>query len=162
MPFALRTRETSSVSSGFTALSEKFAQEGERGIENFSLAINETFDKILTVTGKYNGDIECFAGDALLVLFRAKEDQESSSWAQQESIIHMPALLGAAFCCGAELCSLVSPILVDVGETQSQLALHGAVAFGQLTSLIVGETHLFSCQCTGPRFKIEIRTSVFV
>ena len=126
--------------SGFTSLSEKFAKQGQEGIENFSCAINETFDRILAVVLKYGGDLECFAGDALLILFPTNVLGRSSS---------MASMINDAFSCGVELCSFLSPISVAVGDTISQLHLHGAVSFGTLTALVVGTSQQGGARARG-------------
>uniref|UniRef100_A0A061QVT6 Guanylyl cyclase n=1 Tax=Tetraselmis sp. GSL018 TaxID=582737 RepID=A0A061QVT6_9CHLO len=67
-------REASAVTllldvSGFTALSEKFSEGGTKSFEEFSLLLSGFFARTCEIIFSYGGDIDCFAGDALLILF---------------------------------------------------------------------------------------------
>ncbi len=56
--------------SGFTALSETFAAQGNRGAEELTKLVNNCFEGLVEVARSYGGDIANFSGDAFLVLFR--------------------------------------------------------------------------------------------
>jgi class 3 adenylate cyclase len=56
--------------SGFTRLSEEARRRaGSDGAERFAVALSAFFARITQVTASFSGDVDCFAGDALLVLF---------------------------------------------------------------------------------------------
>ncbi len=55
--------------SGFTALSERFAQRGKPGTEELTLVLNAVFGRLLERSSKRGGDLLKFGGDALLVMF---------------------------------------------------------------------------------------------
>ena len=56
--------------SGFTALSEKLAQErGRGGAELLNQYMNRYFERLIDVIALYSGDVVKFAGDALQVLW---------------------------------------------------------------------------------------------
>ncbi|CAM9421263.1 unnamed protein product, partial [Discosporangium mesarthrocarpum] len=55
--------------SGFTASMERFAQRGPQGIEKFWTMVNSYFCDLLNVIQRTGGDIDCFAGDAILVVY---------------------------------------------------------------------------------------------
>ncbi|KAG5183675.1 hypothetical protein JKP88DRAFT_181669, partial [Tribonema minus] len=58
--------------SGFTACMERFASHGPAGIEKFWTIINGYFNELLSYIRGTGGDVECFAGDALMVVYDAK------------------------------------------------------------------------------------------
>lgn len=55
--------------SGFTALTERLAQQGRAGVEELSRILNDTFGALIETIEAYGGDIVKFAGDALLVVW---------------------------------------------------------------------------------------------
>jgi hypothetical protein len=57
--------------SGFTACMERFASRGAAGIEKFWTIINSYFNHLLNYIQGTGGDVDCFAGDALLVVYNA-------------------------------------------------------------------------------------------
>eukprot|EP00953_Heterococcus_sp_UTEX-ZZ885_P033639 17482-Heterococcus_DN1.PRE.1 len=57
--------------SGFTSSMERFAVHGGKGIERFWSVINKYFSHLLLEIYSRGGDVECFAGDAMLVSFGA-------------------------------------------------------------------------------------------
>lgn len=57
--------------SGFTALSEDANQRlGSEGVERFSLAMSSFFAVMIELIAAHDGDVDCFAGDAVLVVFQ--------------------------------------------------------------------------------------------
>lgn len=60
--------------SGFTILAEKLAQQGPEGAEELSDYLNHTFDQLITLITVLGGDIVSFAGDALLALWTATDN----------------------------------------------------------------------------------------
>ena len=55
--------------SGFTALSERLAEQGRAGAEELTEILNGTFTDLLTVAFAEGGDLLKYGGDALLLLF---------------------------------------------------------------------------------------------
>ena len=55
--------------SGFTRLSESYAANGTSGCEDFSLLMSAFLARMCSIIQSHGGDIDCFAGDALLVVF---------------------------------------------------------------------------------------------
>lgn len=62
--------------SGFTKISEFFAQFGKEGSETLTKVLNEFFSKFYCLLSKYDGDILRFAGDALTCFFKDDEKKE--------------------------------------------------------------------------------------
>ncbi|XP_019466265.1 adenylate cyclase type 10-like isoform X2 [Meleagris gallopavo] len=78
--------------SGFTALAEKCVQQNgpERGAEELAHALNTYMGDILEVVLDFGGDILKFAGDAVLVLWRAAQP-------------HLPTAINLALQCSSEI-----------------------------------------------------------
>ena len=55
--------------SGFTSLCERHAGDGTAGCEAFAFAVSDYFVNLVEVIDTHGGDIEGFAGDALVTLF---------------------------------------------------------------------------------------------
>jgi class 3 adenylate cyclase len=55
--------------SGFTAMSEKLAQQGKVGAEELTDVLNNYFTVMLDIIFQYGGDVLLFAGDAVIALF---------------------------------------------------------------------------------------------
>ena len=62
--------------SGFTKLSEKFAKKGRVGPEFLAFCLNRYMELLINIIGKNGGDIFKFAGDALLVIWPATENND--------------------------------------------------------------------------------------
>ncbi len=75
-PFSLDTETEMNVSllfidmSGFTSSMERFSAYGFAGIESFWRIVNSFFGSLLREICNRGGDVECFAGDAMLIAFR--------------------------------------------------------------------------------------------
>lgn len=67
--------------SGFTALSERLAHQGQEGAEQLTRAINAYFERMLDILAWSGGILLKFAGDALLVYFSADKDGVQAQWA---------------------------------------------------------------------------------
>ncbi|CAM9360982.1 unnamed protein product, partial [Chrysoparadoxa australica] len=54
---------------------ERFARQGRegKGIEKFWGMINTYYSSLLELIFRHGGDVECFAGDALPIIFNASE-----------------------------------------------------------------------------------------
>ena len=58
--------------SGFTALSVDARRRlGSEGAERFSLALSSFFSIMIDIVNDYEGDVDCFAGDAVLIVFES-------------------------------------------------------------------------------------------
>jgi class 3 adenylate cyclase/tetratricopeptide (TPR) repeat protein len=64
--------------SGFTALTERLAQEGLEGVEDLSRLLNDYFGQLIDTIITNGGDIVKFAGDALLALWPVPNTNESN------------------------------------------------------------------------------------
>lgn len=63
--------------SGFTALSEDARRRlGSEGVEGFGLALSAFFQVMISIIVSHHGDIDCFAGDAVLVVFEPRDDDD--------------------------------------------------------------------------------------
>ena len=62
--------------SGFTALTERLAQQGPAGAEELTHLLNTYFDRLINLITAHGGDVVKFAGDALIALWPAA----SESW----------------------------------------------------------------------------------
>lgn len=67
--------------SGFTALSERLAHQGQEGPEQLTCAINAYFERMLDILAWSGGILLKFAGDALLVYFPADPNSAHVAWA---------------------------------------------------------------------------------
>ncbi len=67
--------------SGFTALSEHLANQGQEGTEQLTQAINRYFERMLDILSRSGGVLLKFAGDALLAYFPVYKDGEQAHWA---------------------------------------------------------------------------------
>lgn len=55
--------------SGFTALTERLAEEGPEGVETLTSVLNDYFGRMVNAIEAHGGDVVKFAGDALLALW---------------------------------------------------------------------------------------------
>src|SRR5258708_6187863 len=58
--------------SGFTRLTEQFAQQGASGVEMVSMHLNAYFEQLIDSIAGHGGDVVKFAGDALVSVFSAE------------------------------------------------------------------------------------------
>src|SRR5262245_5429789 len=58
---------------GFTPLTERLAQRGVAGAEELSRVLNDHFGTLITLITEHGGDINKFAGDAVLTIWPAVE-----------------------------------------------------------------------------------------
>ena len=62
--------------SGFTSISEACSKRGARGAEELVFCINRYMEGLVKCIGKYGGDIIKFVGDAMIVVYPRKEDED--------------------------------------------------------------------------------------
>ncbi len=67
--------------SGFTALSERLASQGQQGAERLTDMINTYFDTMLDILAQSDGILLKFAGDALLAYFPHQAHDKQAAWA---------------------------------------------------------------------------------
>ena len=66
--------------SGFTSLSEDAQKRyGSEGVEHFSLAISRFFAVMMELIVSFQGDVDCFAGDAVLIVFEPRRKDADPS-----------------------------------------------------------------------------------
>lgn len=61
--------------SGFTSLSERLGKQGAIGVEELTNTLNSYFGELIDIVLSSGGDIVKFAGDALLAVWRAENNQ---------------------------------------------------------------------------------------
>jgi len=69
--------------SGFTALTERLAQQGPAGAEDLTQELNTYFGQLIDIIIHYGGDVVKFAGDALTAIWTTSLDIEKT---EEESI----------------------------------------------------------------------------
>lgn len=106
--------------SGFTALSERLAQQGPEGVEELTRRLNDYFGTLIDTVLDHGGDITKFAGDALLALWPVDSEDR------------LPAATEAAIRCGLE-----AQRRLQGGEGR-QLAMRIGVAAGPVWSALIG------------------------
>ena len=55
--------------SGFTALTEKLAQEGPDGTEELTVILNQHFTELVELVNSAGGEVVAYAGDAFAAIF---------------------------------------------------------------------------------------------
>lgn len=61
---------------GFTAITEKLAEQGPAGAEELTHLLNTFFGQIIDVVHEHGGDVIKFAGDALLAIWQPEQIEE--------------------------------------------------------------------------------------
>lgn len=75
--------------SGFTALSERLADEGRIGAERVTRIVNGAFEELLGVGRLEGGDVTAFGGDAILMAFTGPDHARraaTTAWQMQVSL----------------------------------------------------------------------------
>lgn len=72
---------------GFTAMTRHYSEQGARGAEELSDVLNHVFGAIIDIIAAHGGDIQTFAGDAVLAVWPARPDhlEEAVTLAVQAS-----------------------------------------------------------------------------
>jgi class 3 adenylate cyclase len=109
--------------SGFTALAEKFDQEGTEGAEKLTLVLNRYFGGFIDIVNGHGGDIAKFAGDALLAVWPIQNPEERMLQARQVQA------------CGMALQSFMSSQTIIGPE---KLKMKVAVSMGNLRMVCIG------------------------
>ncbi|CAM9911740.1 unnamed protein product, partial [Choristocarpus tenellus] len=112
--------------SGFTASMERFARLGSQGIEKFWKMFNSYFCDLLDVIQVKCGDVDCFAGDAILIT-------------PDGLPVGKLALATMAACqCGKNLLEKLSPYYFNDDTTEAVLTLHGSIGSGGIRTVDIG------------------------
>ena len=128
---------------------------GTEGCEEFSTLVSNYLAAMSDVIESYNGDIDCFAGDALLVVFPSEvptcEGQQPKlpSGVEKGSGPWDGNALGAAIQqalnCMTDICRELNGVKISPGSPA--LSIHGALAAGTLCAVECG-TCLVTCCIT--------------
>lgn len=94
------------------------------------------------------GDIDCFAGDAILIVYEAERLWERTDEAVRNRIqapdgtapTKLSLATMAASQCGGRLLNKLSPYHFSDGSTESTLTLHGSIGAGGLRTVNLGGT----------------------
>jgi len=65
--------------SGYTALAERLSRRGPAGIEELTHVLNDSLGQLIALITALGGDVVKFAGDALLVLWPASDEDLASA-----------------------------------------------------------------------------------
>ena len=89
--------------SGFTALSEDAKRRlGSEGVETFSLALSTFFSIMIDLVNDYDGDVDCFAGDAVLIVFEPIDGLELTDGGGPGPAADVPGSAGGTITPAAE------------------------------------------------------------
>mmetsp|Transcript_3596 Transcript_3596/g.8578 ORF Transcript_3596/g.8578 Transcript_3596/m.8578 type:complete len:1140 (-) Transcript_3596:2301-5720(-) len=125
--------------SGFTKLSEAYSKAGTEGIESFSLLISSFFAKMTDIIEAHHGDIDCFAGDAFLVVFQsnclsAGDDSAEGSRPSRASSEAERMPISEATHLAVSCVRAIAKELRTLDEA-SKLSVHAAIAAGNLIAV---------------------------
>ncbi|MCB0163808.1 MAG: adenylate/guanylate cyclase domain-containing protein, partial [Anaerolineae bacterium] len=115
--------------SGFTALTERLAQQGPAGAEELTRILNDYFGHLIEIIASHGGDVVKFAGDALIALFPAFDDADQPQ----------PALLPQATRLAAQ-CSLTAQQHLNHYQATEgiRLSLKLAIGAGEVITMHLG------------------------
>lgn len=84
--------------SGFTALTERLAQQGPEGAEALSTMLNQTLSELTALITALGGDVVSFAGDALLAVWPASRAESLTTIARRaaQGSLALQALLSSS------------------------------------------------------------------
>lgn len=122
--------------SGFSRLSEQACRRaGSAEAEGFAFAISEFFSQMTVIIDSFGGDIDCFAGDALLVLF-CSEDGEACGASSASStdrhcqgrVRRLARAAARAFDCACDIHTQLDNFRLQPDDPQ--LRVHSGIAAG--------------------------------
>ena len=141
--------------SGFTRLSETYGRQGTLGCEQFSLLMGNFFSELTGILDSFGGEIDCFAGDAVLVVFQERVNYSTNGSAQTPGKFSAgspkyEATVRALICAEAVTLRLSG---YKTSPEDPPLLIHSALACGRVFSGICGEPwaiHVVTCCCSMP------------
>lgn len=109
--------------------------------------------KIVQGTG---GDVDCFAGDAILIVYETERLWERTGDAVRDSIRgpdggppgKLTLATMAASQCGGRLLNKLSPYHFSDGDADSTLTLHGSIGAGSVRTVNIGGSTDQVRECT--------------
>ncbi|CAM9142315.1 unnamed protein product, partial [Ectocarpus sp. 13 AM-2016] len=134
--------------SGYTSSMEMFAQQGAQGIEKFWKMFNAYFCDLLDIIQGTGGDIDCFAGDAILIVYETERIWKRTGESVRKCINTLDGTQPTKLClatmaaaqCGGRLLNKLSPYNFSDGASESSLTLHGSIGAGSLRTVNIGGT----------------------
>ncbi|MCB9078637.1 MAG: AAA family ATPase [Anaerolineaceae bacterium] len=115
--------------SGFTALTERLAQQGPVGAEELTRILNDYFGHLIDLIASHGGDVVKFAGDALIALFPALDEAGQPQ----------PALLAQVTRLAAQCSLTAQQHLNNYQATEGiRLALKLAIGVGEVLTMHLG------------------------
>ena len=139
--------------SGFTRLSESYSRQGTLGCEQFSLLMGNFFSELTGILDSFGGEIDCFAGDAVLVVFQERVTCSTNGSAQAPQQFRAVSPLYEATM-RALICAEAVTLRLSGYKTSPEdppLLIHSALACGRVFSGICGEPweiHVVACCCS--------------
>ena len=118
--------------SGFTPLTESFAQRGAEGVETLTRVVNDFFGRVIEIIHAHGGDIVKFAGDALTIIWRANIRSESGVDKSPPEDLTSLALRAAN--CALQIQSAVA----GYNAAGQELSLKLAIGVGRIAVVHVG------------------------
>ena len=107
--------------SGFTPLAERLASRGAVGAEDLTRILNAYFGQLVAVIAAHGGEVEKFAGDALLALWPATDNDLATATRR------------------AAQCALALQVAVrDVNDSETRLALKIVLGVGDVVAMQLG------------------------
>lgn len=145
--------------SGFSALASRMAEKGASGAEELTSHLNHSFGAMLRLVRSFGGEVEKFAGDALLAVFRCNADP-----AQQAGLGQAVARAAA---CGQAITAAINgqqadaeAIAVHVGVGAGTVAtLHVALDDNDRSFVLLGEPFVQMAQAAARAGPGEVRLS---
>jgi len=126
--------------SGFTKLSESYAREGIEGVEQFSLLVSSVFSRLAYLAELHRGDLDCFAGDAMVIVFETSKFHETQGASDSTCDIersNQEAAVQEALACVRQMSSEAKSF-----GAGGSLSLHGAISAGSVYAVECGGRHV--------------------
>jgi len=119
--------------SGFTALSEDARRRlGSEGVESFSLSLSAFFSVMIDTIARYEGDVDCFAGDAVLIVFVPRSAPVEDGNCQEG----LQEAVRRALECAKKIHDRLDGFRQEADDPP--LSMHSALASGDLTCVECG------------------------